>query len=352
MPTLRRVRRNPEDLDRQGAEVRPARAGARGRFVVTAGRKSGWPPHCRAALARALRLASRQFPRAGEDEATRVHDVRKTLKGAAGLARLFTDLVGAPAEATLAAINAARRKVGRARDLDILPGVIASLDLPPESRGALIAAIAEQREAERRAHSDIDVGGLAAELRALADSVEAWDVEAAGATPLIAALRRTYRSARRRGDAALPGGPPRELHALRVRVVDLVHQLGVFEPAWPAMICATTRELQRLRTALGDHNDLSVLAEFAAARPELTPEQKVAVAVLIAKRRRPLARRAAQLYARLFAERPSAFERRLAATIENPRRKPPAHKAPRAPRLTAAADAPAPGRDGATPHIP
>ena len=116
-----------------------------------------------------------------------------------------------------------------------------------------------------------------------------------------------------------------------MRVVDLVYQLGVFEPAWPAMMRATMRELQRLRTALGDHNDLSVLAEFAAARPELTPEQKVAVAVLIAKRRRPLARRAAQLYARLFAERPSAFERRLAATIENPRRKPPAHKPPRAP---------------------
>jgi len=315
---------------------------------VTASRKSGWPPHCRAALARALRLASRQFPRAGEDEATRVHDVRKTLKGAAALARLFTDLVGQPAEATLTAINAARRRVGRARDLDILPGVIAALDLPPETREALIAAIAEQREAERRAHRDIDVGGLAAELRALADSVEAWDVETASATPLIAAVRRAYRSARRRGDAALPNGAPRELHDLRVRVVDLVHQLGVFEPAWPAMMRATMRELQRLRTALGDHNDLSVLSEFAAARPELTPERKVAVAVLIAKRRRPLARRAAQLYARLFAERPSAFERRLAATIENPRRKPPAHRPARAPRVAAS---PPPADSGASPHL-
>jgi CHAD domain-containing protein len=296
-------------------------------------------------------LASRQFPRAGEDEATRVHDVRKTLKAAAGLARLFIDLIGAPAEATLTAINAARRKVGRARDLDVLPGVIAALDPPPETRDALIAAIAEQREAERRAHHDLDVGGLAAELRALADSVEAWDVEAAGAAPLIAAVRRAYRSARRRGEAALPGGPPSELHALRIRVVDLVHQLGVFEPAWPAMMRATMRELHRLRTALGDHNDLTVLAEFAAARPELTPEQKVAVAVLIAKRRRPLARRAAQLYARLFAERPAAFERRLGAYVENPRQKPPARKAPRAPRPTAAANAPPPGH-GAPTHIP
>ncbi len=319
---------------------------------MTASRKSGWPPHCRAALARALRLASRQFPRAGEDEATRVHEVRKTLKGAAGLARLFTDLVGAPAEAAHAAIIAARRKVGRARDLDILPGVIAALDPPPEARDALIAAIAEQREAERRAHHALDVGGLAAELRALADSVETWDVEAAGATPLIAALRGAYRSARRRGDAALPNGAASELHGLRVRVVDLVYQLGVFEPAWPAMMRATMRELQRLRTALGDHNDLTVLAEFVAARTDLTPEQKVAVAVLIAKRRLPLTRRAAQLYARLFAERPSAFERRLAAYIENPRRKPTARKSPRAPRAAAAADTPPAGHGGGTAHIP
>jgi CHAD domain-containing protein len=352
MPASRRFRRDPEDLDRQGAEIRLARAGPRGRAAVTASRKSGWPPYCRAALARALRLASRQFPRAGEDEATRVHDVRKTLKGAAGLARLFADLVGAPAEATLEAINAARRKVGRARDLDILPGVLAALDPPPETRDALIAAIAEQREAERRAHHDLDVAGLAAELRALADSVDAWEVEAAGAPALTAALRGAYRSARRRGEAALASGVARELHKFRVRVVDLAYQLAVFEPAWPAMMRATMRELQRLRTALGDHNDLTVLAEFAAARPELTPEQKVAVAVLIAKRRRPLARRAAQLHARLFAERPSAFERRFGAYIENPRRKPPTRKPPRAPRPVAAADAPPAGHGGGTAHIP
>ena len=279
--------------------------------------------------------------------------MRKTLKGAAGLARLFADLVGRAGrgDADRDQRGAAQGRT-RARSRHPARRDRGARSARLNARDALIAAIAEQREAERRAHHDLDVGGLAAELRALADSVEAWDVEAAGATPLIAALRRAYRSARRRGDAALPNGPPRELHALRVRVVDLIHQLGVFEPAWPAMMRAAMRELQRLRTALGDHNDLTVLAEFAAARAELSPEQKVAVAMLIAKRRRPLARRAAQLYARLFAERPSAFERRLAATIENPRRKPPAHKPPHAPRAAAAADAPPAGHGGGTAHIP
>ena len=315
---------------------------------MTTARKAYWPLYCRAALARAIRLASRQFPRAGEDEATRIHDVRKTLKGAAGLARLFVDLVGAPAEATLAAINAARRKVGRARDLDILPGVIASLDPPADARDALIAAIAREREAERRAHHDLDVAGLSAELRALADAVEAWDVDAAAAQALAAALRQSYRSARRRGEAALASGVARELHGFRVRVVDLAYQLATLEPAWPAMMRATTRELQRLRAALGDHNDLTVLAEFALTRVELTPEQKALGAALIARKRRPLERRAAQLYARLFAERPSAFERRIAAYLEHPRRKPPA---PRPARPAHAAAAPSDDGSGA-PHMP
>ena len=316
------------------------------------GRKSGWPPHCRAALARSLRLAARQFPRAGEDEPTRVHDVRKTLKSAAALSRLFLDSIGAPAAATLESINATRRKISRARDLDILPGVIASLALPDDVRDALSAAIAKEREAERQAHHQIDVAELAEELRGLADAVDAWRVEPLGEAPLITAVRRTYRSARRRGEAALANRDARALHGFRVRVVDLAYQLATFELAWPAMMRATTRELHRLRTALGDHNDLTVLGEFAAARAELSDEQKAAAAALIASKRRPLERRAAQLYVRLFVERPAAFERRLAAYLERPRRKPPARRAARPARAAnpPAADPPHPA--SGAPHVP
>jgi CHAD domain-containing protein len=273
-------------------------------------------------LAQAIRLAARQFPRAGEDEASRVHDVRKTLKGAAGLARLFTGLVGPPAYATLTAIDGARKRVSRARDLDVLPGVLAKVDPPTKIRGALLAAIAEQRETARRAHREIDVAGLAAELSVLAAEIAAWDVEAADAAPLLAATRAAYRAARRRGEAAIASGDADELHAFRVRVVDLACQLSVFEPAWPAMLRAATRELHRLRAALGDHNDLTVLAEFARGRPELTPAEADAVVALVARRQRPLERRAARLYARLFSERPADFERRLAAYLAHPRSKP------------------------------
>ncbi len=288
---------------------------------MTASRRS-WPLHCRAALIAAILAAADQFPRPGGDEAERIHDVRKTLKGAAALARLFFVLVGAPAHQALEVINAARRRVAQARDLDILPGVLKRLNAPAETQEILLRVIAGQRQAVRRAHRAVDAAGVVAELRALALSVEAWDVEAAGAEPLLAALRRSYRAARRIGQRALASREPGDLHALRARVVDLSHQLQAFEPAWPAMFQAMERELHRLRTTLGDHNDMTVLAEFARGLPELPPEEAQGLLALVARRRRPLERRASDRFSRLFAERPGAFERRIAAYLERPQRKP------------------------------
>ncbi len=294
---------------------------------MTASRRS-WPVHCRAALVEAILAAANQFPHPGQDKADRVHDVRKTLKAAAGLARLFTPFVGAPAYQALSALEAARRSVGRARDLDVLPAVLARLNAPTRAHDILITVIAEEREAERRAHREIRAGGRSAELHALARSVESWDVATAGAEPLLVALRRTYRAARRLGHKALASRDPGDLHALRVRVVDLFYQLAAFEPAWPTMTQAMGRELHRLRTALGDHNDLAVLAEFARGRPELPGDEAEALIALISQRLRPLERRASEQFARLFGERPGAFERRLAAYLEHPQHKPGPPKRP------------------------
>ncbi len=281
-----------------------------------------WPLHCRAALVEAIVAAADHFPHPGQDKADRIHDVRKRLKGAAALARLFTPFVGAPAYQALHALGTARRSVGRARDLDILPGVLARLKGPSEARDVLLRVIAEQREAERRAHREIGVGGVSAELRALARSVQAWDVETAGAESLLLAVRRTYRAARRLGHKALASREAGDLHALRVRVVDLSHQLAAFEPAWPAMFQAMERELRRLRKALGDHNDLTLLAEFARGRPELPHQQAKGLIALIARRLRPLERRASEQFSRLFSERPGAFERRIGAYLERPQQWP------------------------------
>jgi CHAD domain-containing protein len=287
-----------------------------------------WPLQCRAALVEAITAAAAQFPQSGEDEADRIHGVRRTLKRAAGLSRLMLPLVGEAAADAIKSLNAARRCVGRARDLDVLPGVLERLNAASATRDILLRAIGEHREAERFARREADLYGVAAQLGALARSAGTWQSQAVGVEPLLRAVRRTYRAARRLGDRAIASRCAEDLHALRTRVIDLSHQLAALQAAWPEMFEAIGRELRRLRRTLGDYNDLTVLAEFASARPELPQRDKDALMALIARRRRPLERRAEQQFARLFAERPGAFERRIATYLEQPQRKPGGRKAP------------------------
>ena len=79
-----------------------------------------WPGYCRALLAASISSAARQFPGRGEMAAGRVHGLRKTLKEARALARLFLQSAGEPARVTITSLAAARRRVASARDLDVI----------------------------------------------------------------------------------------------------------------------------------------------------------------------------------------------------------------------------------------
>ena len=285
-------------------------------------RRASWPGRAQERLAKSLRAAAQGFPRSGEEGERAVHDARKELKRSASLSRLFAPLVGQPAAETLAAVNRARRAIGLARDLDVLPGALARVKCDKGALEILLAAIESERVHARGAHADIDVEGLMAGLRAAAEGVESWTPGDDATAELTASLTQTYRSARRRGRVAFATGEADDLHGFRGRVVDLGLQLNVFEPAWPALVAAQTAELHKLRVSLGDHNDLSVLADFARARPELTPEVARAVVAAVLARRKPLERKSRAQYSRLFAERPAAFERRIAAYLAHPQKGP------------------------------
>src|SRR6266566_1890096 len=102
-------------------------------------RGDGWPRHCRAALVAAVAAAARQFPRPGEEAPKRIHDVRRTLKQARAIARLFLKCVGEPARVTIAALAVTRRRVGRARDLDVMTLRLERLAPPSEIAKPLAA---------------------------------------------------------------------------------------------------------------------------------------------------------------------------------------------------------------------
>jgi CHAD domain-containing protein len=296
-------------------------------------RRAAWPEHCRRRLVGAILDAAERFPHSGDDEAPRIHDVRKALKRARAAARLFALAVGRPADEAVAALEAARRATGRARDLDVMPVALASLGeaIEPETAARLNRAIAAERETAHHAHRTIDVAGLSRQLRELAGSIGDWDIGAGAASgQMLKALRHAYRAARRRGRRALDSGDPRKLHLLRTRIIDLGEHFIALEPVWPAMLSAMSEEFQRMRRRLGEHHDLTVLAEFAADRAELPPSAMTDLTRKVERRQRTLARRAHKTFKRLFAERPRALERRLAACLRYPKTRDPETRHPKA----------------------
>jgi CHAD domain-containing protein len=193
---------------------------------------------------------------------------------------------------------------------------------PREVAEPLMAAIAREREAALRARRGLAARAPRARLNAIAKRLEGWDLSAVGGDEIVAAVARTYRQAQRRGRHAFESDEPAALHALRARVVDLRYQLALLACAWPEALNAQAEGLDELREALGDFNDLHVLAKFAAERGALPPPALSELADRMSAKQKKLRRRARAEFDRLFAETPSAFAARLAAYLARPVTKP------------------------------
>ena len=281
-------------------------------------RSDAWPQYCRAALIRSVSAAAARFPGPGEEAPKRVHDVRKKLKEARAIARLFLHCVGEPARVTITALAATRRQIGRARDLDVMALRVQRLEPPPEISEPVMAAIAREREAAQRARRGLSASAPRARLNAIVRRLEGWDLSALGTEEIVDAVARTYRQAQRRGVVAFESEDPIALHALRARVVDLRYQLALLSCAWPEALNAQAEALNDLREALGDFNDLHVLEKFAAEHSGLPPQALEGLGARMELKQRKLKRRADVEFERLFAETPSAFAIRISAYLARP----------------------------------
>jgi CHAD domain-containing protein len=281
-------------------------------------RSDAWPQHCRAALVRSVAAAAAKFPGPGEEAPKRVHDVRKTLKEARAIARLFLLCVGEPARVTITTLAATRRQIGRARDLDVMAQRVQRLEPPADVSEPLMAAIARERDAAQRARRGLSANTPRARLSAIVRRLERWDLSAVGTAEIVDAVARTYRQAQRRGLVAFETEDPTALHASRSRVVDLRYQLSLLSCAWPEALNAQAEALNDLREALGDFNDLHVLETFAAEHSGLSTQALEELGARITLKQTKLKRRAHIEFERLFAETPSAFATRIAAYLAHP----------------------------------
>jgi len=247
-----------------------------------------------------------------------VHEVRKALKRWRALMRLLARPLGEQADQMRAEARELMRAIAGARDAQSALDALADLrkaDMPfsPTSTETIRTRLTEMRDA---AGATSFTKTLRERLTRYLDyatlSLERWPLKAIDFETITDALTSTYRRARQLAPDDWTGAEAEHLHDLRRRVVEHRHQMDLIEPLWPRLGKVWAEEAQRLRNRLGACQDLAVLANFTAPHQPLAPWRSRLAPIIDARRQAHL-KTAERLAGRLFAEKPKAFRRRIAA---------------------------------------
>jgi CHAD domain-containing protein len=240
-----------------------------------------------------------------------IHGARKSAKRARAYLRLMRGTT-----AHLAARQAERqvrdagRLISELRDAHVLDQTLAGLAGGDERDAAALADLRAslRQEAAVHQHADHPVEAAAGALAEAREAVAALDYDWVDATALEAALRRSYRLARRRMREALKEETAEHLHAWRKAAKHHRHQCELLSALWPAL-AARGEALADLGDALGDHHDLSVALERLNER--CNPEQIAGVIARAETRLRRSTNAAFDLGERLFADKPRKWQMSL-----------------------------------------
>ena len=267
----------------------------------------------------------------GDDPVEAVHGARKDLKKARSLLRLARPGLDRDAHRRIDdELRDAGRRLSDRRDADVLAATVDDL------AERYVGRLPEQRFADLRAQVAGPGGGGAAAaplsdvvvaLRAAADAVPDWPLERLDADALRDGAVRAYGRGRDAMAAAIAEPTDERLHEWRKRAKDLWYQARLLGDAWPRAFEALAQDAHALADLLGDDHDLAVLSARVTATGGAGSAEGVDddVLELVAHRRHDLQEGARRLGARLYAEKPAAFRRRLArylAAVQEERRGP------------------------------
>lgn len=247
-----------------------------------------------------------------------VHEVRKALKRWRALLRLLARPLGEQADQMRTEARELMRAIAGARDAQSALDALADLrkaDLPfsPTSVETIRARLTEMRDAAgATSFTKTMQDRLSRYLDYATLSLERWPLTAIDFETVTDGLTSTYRRARQLVPDGWFDAEAEHLHDLRRRVVEHRHQMDLIEPLWPRLGKVWAEEAQRLRNQLGSCQDLAVLTNLTAPHQPLAPWRS-RLSPLIAARRQAHLKSAERLAGRLFAEKPKAFRRRIAA---------------------------------------
>jgi CHAD domain-containing protein len=266
-------------------------------------------------------LAELMVDLAGAAEGHGVHGARRRLKVLRSLLRLLRRTIGEAAfRDSDTSLRAAARRLGAARRAEALQEAMEKLAKGRDENSPALVALAEMIDA-RRASMATPPSLRAAAHAALADlqpmeaRIAAWPAAARSPDLYADAIAGTYERARRRLVRGFAADDLAMIHDGRKSVIHLLHQMEMLRPLWPRVFDAWTAELDKLREALGDLNDLQEIGAVLTASEGAAADERLAkelIDMLGARRKRLLAT-ARRTAARLFAERPAAFRRRIGA---------------------------------------
>jgi len=238
----------------------------------------------------------------------KVHQVRKRAKKLRGLIRLvrpaFPDF-----DAENATIRDAARRLSGLRDRE---GMVETYDKLVAATGAkgfdLVREhlVATRDAASAQAHVAEDLDAFRAELMALRDRVQDWQLTDTGFKAMRAGLEKTFGRARKARRAAAEHADVPAIHEWRKRVKYHWYHTRLLSPLNRSVLDRRATQAKDLSELLGDHHDLAVLDSFIDASDDLPGDPALWAAFRnhIAARQEVLEAEAQSLGARLFASAP------------------------------------------------
>jgi CHAD domain-containing protein len=240
-----------------------------------------------------------------------VHEARKDMKKLRAVVRLVRPEIG---DQVYRRENDCFRDAGQelsgVRDADVMLATLAKLEteIPDAAAGDLRQALEAHKirtAAGTRKQASVQVVEILTTARR---RIGRWPIDDDGFSVVAGGLQRIYRRGRKDFRAARAEPTTENLHEWRKRVKDLWYHLTILRTAWPPVMDALADEAHALSEHVGDDHDLAVLLEWAE---ENAPASATEIAGPVERRRGELQASAFELGARLYADKPGAFMRRL-----------------------------------------
>ena len=239
-----------------------------------------------------------------------VHEARKDMKKLRALLRLARGELGGQVYAREnACFRDAARELAGQRDSDVMLETLRGLTSLPAGDGWELRKLIQADRDRNGGGGDRDAAArnAVAILKEARGRVSDWPLEHDSFGVLAKGLEKTYRRGRDEFEAAREQPTVESLHEWRKRVKYLWYHHTLLRSLWPPLMEVAGDEAHALSDHLGDDHDLAMLAAWMDERGAGGPD----FLEVVNRRRSELQAEAFALGARVYAEKPTAFVKRM-----------------------------------------